>query len=190
MRYTKRISFLVLYIVILLFPSLLSKSDGITNSQYHNDVYNFVIEYPSNWEIIEFGNNIQEGENSLIVTFISPAVGIHDTFREYLTIKTMDVVKNNASLRHAIDNYVVLLKELPNFKLEKYCRSNDMYLINYSFTPSKEAIHKLEVILFYNFAFIFEFAYTNMAGDPLKSVNELLKTFNVNNSYVYPPMIC
>ena len=85
---------------------------------YESRTFGFKIEYPANWEKIEFSGDIEEGHRKIIVNFISPSEGASDTFREYLIIE-MGVIGSQAplSFQYAINAYLASLISLPNFKL-------------------------------------------------------------------------
>ncbi|MDQ4022936.1 MAG: hypothetical protein M3224_04340, partial [Thermoproteota archaeon] len=51
---------------------------------YKNSMYGFEIQYPSNWEKIDFGQAIEEDDRHVVVTFLSPPEDALDIFREYL----------------------------------------------------------------------------------------------------------
>ena len=54
---------------------------------YENSNYRFKIQYPSNWEKVEFSPGIKESGRNIIVNFISPQETFSDLFREYLIIE-------------------------------------------------------------------------------------------------------
>lgn len=54
---------------------------------YKNSMYGFEIQYPSNWEKIDFGQAIEEDDRHIVVTFLSPPEDAFDLFREYLVIQ-------------------------------------------------------------------------------------------------------
>src|ERR671921_2931116 len=54
---------------------------------YKNSMYGFEIQYPSNWEKIDFGQEIEEDDRHIVVTFLSPPEDALDVFREYLVIQ-------------------------------------------------------------------------------------------------------
>lgn len=83
---------------------------------YENSNYRFKIQYPSNWEKVEFSPGIKESGRSIIVNFISPQETFSDLFREYLIIEVQDHPSNAISLdqytSQQIDTYK---KSLPRF---------------------------------------------------------------------------
>jgi eukaryotic-like serine/threonine-protein kinase len=83
---------------------------------YDSPIYGFKIQYPSDWEKIEFGD-VQEGNRKIIVNFISPLGSQSDTFREYFIIERGLVKVPTRSLDSSINTYITSLKSLPNFKL-------------------------------------------------------------------------
>ncbi len=69
---------------------------------YENSNYRFKIQYPSNWEKVEFSPGIKESGRNIIANFISPQETFSDLFREYLIIEVQDHPSNARSL----DQYV------------------------------------------------------------------------------------
>jgi hypothetical protein len=60
-------------------------------SLYKNTLYNFDMQYPSNWQKIEFTQGIELGGLTTVVNFLSPSEGIADKFREYFIVKVDDL---------------------------------------------------------------------------------------------------
>jgi hypothetical protein len=96
----------------------LAQTSASTSSfvTYENSNYRFKIQYPSNWEKVEFSPGIKESGRSIIVNFISPQETFSDLFREYLIIEVQDHPSNAISLdrytSQLIDTYK---KSLPRF---------------------------------------------------------------------------
>jgi hypothetical protein len=85
---------------------------------YESTTYGFKIEYPTDWEKIEFSGDIEEAHRKIIVNFVSPLEGASDTFREYLIIERGIVGSQSPlSFQYAINAYLASLKSLPNYKL-------------------------------------------------------------------------
>ena len=84
---------------------------------YDSPIYGFKIQYPSDWEKIEF-SGVEEGNRKIIVNFVSPLGGPSDTFREYFIIERSFVkMPTDRSLDSSVNTYISSLKSLPNFKL-------------------------------------------------------------------------
>ena len=60
-------------------------------SLYKNAQYNFDMQYPSNWQKIEFTQGIERGGRNTVVNFLSPSEGTVDKFREYLRVDVGDL---------------------------------------------------------------------------------------------------
>jgi eukaryotic-like serine/threonine-protein kinase len=58
---------------------------------YEDTLYGFKIEYPADWEKVQFAQGITQGQHNLIVNFVSPSRGPSQTFREYLLIETANI---------------------------------------------------------------------------------------------------
>ncbi len=82
---------------------------------YKNSRYGFEIQYPSNWEKIDFGQAIEEDDRHIVVTFLSPPEDALDLFREYLVIQVgMEMV--HRSLEQNVDAQINSLRDsLPDF---------------------------------------------------------------------------
>jgi hypothetical protein len=82
---------------------------------YENSMYGFGIQYPSNWEKIDFGQAIEEDDRHVVVTFLSPPEGTLDIFREYLVIQVGNLMFNR-SLEQYVDAQINSLRDsLPDF---------------------------------------------------------------------------
>jgi eukaryotic-like serine/threonine-protein kinase len=64
-----------------------SSNNYNTFSLYKNAQYSFGIQYPSNWQKIEFTQGIERGGRNTVVNFLSPSEGTADKFREYLIVE-------------------------------------------------------------------------------------------------------
>lgn len=82
---------------------------------YKNSMYGFEIQYPSNWEKIDFGQAIEEDGRHIIVTFLSPPEDALDIFREYLVIQ-VGIPMFDRSLEQNVDAQINSLRDsLPDF---------------------------------------------------------------------------
>ena len=85
---------------------------------YKNSIYGFTIQYPANWEKIDFSKGIEEDDRHIVVTFLSPSEGTLDIFREYLIIQVGDKLMFNRSLEQYVDTQVnSLRRSLSNFQI-------------------------------------------------------------------------
>ncbi len=82
---------------------------------YKNSMYGFEIQYPSNWEKIDFGQAIEEDDRHVVVTFLSPPEDALDIFREYLVIQ-VGIPMFDRSLEQNVDAQINSLRDsLPDF---------------------------------------------------------------------------
>ena len=82
---------------------------------YKNSMYGFEIQYPSNWEKIDFGQAIEEDDRHIVVTFLSPPEDALDIFREYLVIQ-VGIPMFDRSLEQNVDAQINSLRDsLPDF---------------------------------------------------------------------------
>ncbi len=82
---------------------------------YKNSMYGFEIQYPSNWEKIDFGQAIEEDDRHIVVTFLSPPEDALDLFREYLIIQ-VGMLMVHRSLEQNVDAQINSLRDsLPDF---------------------------------------------------------------------------
>jgi hypothetical protein len=68
-----------------------SSNNYNTFSLYKNAQYNFDMQYPSNWQKIEFTQGIERGGRNTVVNFLSPSEGTVDKFREYFIVEVGDL---------------------------------------------------------------------------------------------------
>jgi hypothetical protein len=84
---------------------------------YKNSMYGFEIQYPSNWEKIDFGEAIEEDDRQIVVTFLSPPEDALDVFREYLVIQ-VGMLMVHRSLEQNVDAQINSLRDsLPDFEI-------------------------------------------------------------------------
>jgi hypothetical protein len=82
---------------------------------YKNSMYGFEIQYPSNWEKIDFSEAIEEDDRHIVVTFLSPPEDALDLFREYLVIQ-VGMLMVHRSLEQNVDAQINSLRDsLPDF---------------------------------------------------------------------------
>jgi hypothetical protein len=96
----------------------LAQTSASTSSfvTYENSNYRFKIQYPSNWEKVEFSPGIKEYGRNIIVNFISPQETFSDLFREYLIIEVQDHPSNARSLDQYVSQQIhTYKKSLPRF---------------------------------------------------------------------------
>ena len=79
---------------------------------YQDTVHGFKVEYPADWEKIQFAQGITEGTHNLVVNFLSPSRGPSQTFREYLIIETANV---NSASRFLKQEISFLAQSFPHF---------------------------------------------------------------------------
>jgi hypothetical protein len=84
---------------------------------YKNSMYGFEIQYPSNWEKIDFSEAIEEDDRHIVVTFLSPPEDALDVFREYLVIQ-VGIPMFDRSLEQNVDAQINSLRDsLPDFEI-------------------------------------------------------------------------
>lgn len=109
---------------------------------YKNSMYGFEIQYPSNWEKIDFGQAIEEDDRHIIVTFLSPPEDALDIFREYLVIQVGNLTFNR-SLEQYVDTQINSLRDsLPDFAIVEsnatMVASNRVHTIVYTFKVGED----------------------------------------------------
>jgi hypothetical protein len=84
---------------------------------YKSSKYGFEIQYPSNWEKIDFGQAIEEDDRHIVVTFLSPPEDALDIFREYLVIQ-VGIPMFDRSLEQNVNAQINSLRDsLPDFRI-------------------------------------------------------------------------
>jgi eukaryotic-like serine/threonine-protein kinase len=113
--------YLLLFSVATGFSSQYAVGQTMTSKNfiiYESPAYGFRIQYPSDWEKIEFSGGVEEGHRKIIVNFVSPLESASDTFREYFIIETGTIEpRPTLPLQYGFNSYVTSLKSLPDFKL-------------------------------------------------------------------------
>ncbi|HXX99168.1 MAG TPA: hypothetical protein VEL11_18925 [Candidatus Bathyarchaeia archaeon] len=79
---------------------------------YQDTAHGFKVEYPPDWEKIQFSQGITEGPHNLVANFLSPSRGPSQTFREYLIIETANV---NSASRFLKQEISFLAQSFPHF---------------------------------------------------------------------------
>jgi eukaryotic-like serine/threonine-protein kinase len=120
---TRLLYLLMVMPVLLLLSSIITQiasaqtNDGIFLT-YQSHTYGFKIQYPSNWEKLEFAQGIDEEHRNIVVNFLSPTgEGTSNTFREYLIIEVGNLTSHDESLAQYTATQINLRQALPNFNL-------------------------------------------------------------------------
>jgi hypothetical protein len=79
---------------------------------YQDIIHGFKVEYPADWEKIQFSQGITEGPHNLVVNFLSPSRGPSETFREYLMIETANATSTSTFSKQEIN---FLSQSFPHF---------------------------------------------------------------------------
>jgi hypothetical protein len=91
---------------------------------YESSNCGFVVQYPANWQKVEFNKGIEEGTRNLVVNFLSPLEGPSDTFREYLMVQTANMTSRDLSLKtFTIEQMAFLKDSFPDFNILESNRS-------------------------------------------------------------------
>src|ERR1700730_2893799 len=91
---------------------------------YESSNCGFVVQYPANWQKVEFSKGIEEGTRNLVVNFLSPLEGPSDTFREYLIVQTANITSRDLSLKtFTIEQMAFLKDSFPDFNILESNRS-------------------------------------------------------------------
>jgi hypothetical protein len=91
---------------------------------YESSNCGFVVQYPTNWQKVEFSKGIEEGTRNLVVNFLSPLEGPSDTFREYLIVQTANMTSRDLSLKtFTIEQMAFLKDSFPDFNILESNRS-------------------------------------------------------------------
>jgi len=102
--------------------STLALGSNVLTYESSND--GFVVQYPANWQKVEFGKGIEEGTRNLIVNFLSPLETPSDTFREYLLVQTANMTSRHLSLKtFTIEQMSFLKDSFPDFNVLESNRS-------------------------------------------------------------------
>ena len=110
---------------------------------YKNSRYGFEIQYPSNWEKIDFGQAIEEDDRHIVVTFLSPPEDALDLFREYLVIQ-VGMLMVHRSLEQNVDAQINSLRDsLPDFGIVEsnattVAGGNRMHTLVYTFKVGED----------------------------------------------------
>jgi hypothetical protein len=91
---------------------------------YESSNCGFVVQYPANWQKVEFNKGIEEGTRNLVVNFLSPLEGPSDTFREYLIVQTANMTSRDLSLKtFTIEQMAFLKDSFPDLNILESNRS-------------------------------------------------------------------
>jgi hypothetical protein len=77
------------------------------------------VQYPSNWQKIEFTQVIERGGRNTVVNFLSPSEGTADKFREYFIVKVDDLRPEQGFAITSPSSYS-LLTEYVNHQISDY----------------------------------------------------------------------
>ena len=96
-----------------------SSNNYNTFSLYKNAQYNFDMQYPSNWQKIEFTQGIERGGRNTVVNFLSPSEGTVDKFREYFIVEVGDLRPQQGFAMSSPSSFS-LLTEYVNHQISNY----------------------------------------------------------------------
>jgi hypothetical protein len=96
-----------------------SSNNYNTFSLYKNAQYNFDMQYPSNWQKIEFTQGIERGGLNTVVNFLSPSEGTVDKFREYFIVEVGDLRPQQGFAMSSPSSFS-LLTEYVNHQISNY----------------------------------------------------------------------
>jgi hypothetical protein len=123
---------------------------------YEDTVHGFKVEYPEDWEKIQFSLGITEGSHNLVVNFLSPSQGPFHTFREYLIIETANASSASTFLKQEIS---FLAQSFPHF------------------TPVRVANSSLAGHSAYTVVFTYR--------DPIVGTGKVMEIWTINGSKAY-----
>lgn len=155
---------------------------------YTNKYNNFNLLYPSSWNIIEFSNDISDGDLKFLTTFISPMDGSNDKFQEFFTIKMKKINANEKiypqnSFQEYFNNYTNKIEKSKFLTISEpeINKSSQIKTIDYNITSNQGLIfHKKEYILQKNEqVFHIEFTLTNDTPNTFaKTMKKIVTSFN------------
>jgi hypothetical protein len=96
-----------------------SSNNYNTFSLYKNAQYNFDMQYPSNWQKIEFTQGIERGGRNTVVNFLSPSEGTVDKLREYFIVEVGDLRPQQGFAMSSPSSFS-LLTEYVNHQISNY----------------------------------------------------------------------
>jgi hypothetical protein len=108
-----------------------SSNNHNTFSLYKNVQYNFEMQYPSNWQKIEFTQGIERGGRNTVVNFLSPSEGTVDKFREYFIVEVGDLRPEQAVAMPSSSS-ISLLTEYVNHQISNYKKLYQGFQLNES----------------------------------------------------------
>jgi hypothetical protein len=112
-----------------------------TFSLYKNTQYNFDIQYPSNWQKIEFTQGIERGGRNTVVNFLSPSEGAADKFREYFIVEVEDLRLQQGFAMSSRSSFS-LLTEYVNHQISDYKKLYQGFQLTGS--PSSSLLNKTD----------------------------------------------
>jgi hypothetical protein len=120
-----------------------SSNNHNTNSLYKNAQYNFDVQYPSNWQKIEFTQGIERGGRNTVVNFLSPSEGTADKFREYFIVK-VDELRPEQGFAITSSSSHSLLTDYVNQQISDYKKLYQGFQLTESPTSSLLLLNKTD----------------------------------------------
>lgn len=120
-----------------------SSNNHNTISLYKNTQYNFDVQYPSNWQKIEFTQGIERGGRNTVVNFLSPSEGTADRFREYFIVK-VDELRPEQGFAITSPSSHSLLTEYVNQQINDYKKLYQEFQLTESPTSSLLLLNKTD----------------------------------------------
>jgi len=82
-------------------------------SIYKNQEYRFEVSYPSEWQKIEFTEDIERSQRKIVANFLSLPEGSSDNFRDYIIVEVSNLQPTHQLSDYAknqVDNYMELFR--------------------------------------------------------------------------------
>jgi serine/threonine-protein kinase len=82
---------------------------------YQDPNYGFEIQYPIDWQKLQFAQGITQGSHNMIVNFLSPQSGASQIFRQYLLIETSNLTSATNPSAFSKQELNFLSQSFPDF---------------------------------------------------------------------------
>lgn len=128
---------------------------------YQDPIYGFEIQYPIDWQKLQFAQGITQGSHNMIVNFLSPQSGASQIFRQYLLIETANVTS-------ATSNPSAFSKQELNFLSQSF---PDFTPVNTNASSSLAGQNAYSVVFTYK--------------DPIAGVGKAMAIWTLHNSKAY-----
>lgn len=154
-----------------------------TFAMYKNAQYGFDIQYPSNWQKIEFSQGIERSGRNIVINFLSPSEGTFDRFREYLIIEVGDLNSEKLLPYSSSPSSSGIVSRYVNQQISDYKKLFQRFHLLESSSLSNKTDNNNTNSIFNDYSLSSKIAYTY--HDPTAGIIRVMETYLLNKDEIF-----